>query len=53
MWLANISSIDLALMAKRLLITGVNDRHSKRDTVQQTLEYIQKKTRYVWNHTAR
>lgn len=46
-------SIDLAPVAKRLLITGVNDIHSKMDTVQQALEYVWKKRGYVCNHTAR
>jgi len=53
MWLANIFSIDLALVAKRLLITGVNDAQCKRDTVQQALEYVRKKMGYAYNHTAR
>ena len=43
----------MALVVKRLLITGVNDIHSKMDTVQQALEYVRKKTGYVCNHTAR
>jgi hypothetical protein len=43
----------LAPVAKRLLITGVNDIHSKIDTVRQALEYVRKKRGYVCNHTAR
>jgi hypothetical protein len=33
-------------------MTGVNDTHSK-DTVQQVLENVRKKTGYVCNHTAK
>jgi hypothetical protein len=54
MWPANIIfSIDLALVPKRLLIIAVNDTHSKRDTVQQALEDVRKKTGYVCYHNAR
>ena len=52
MWPANTFSIDLAVVPKRLLITGVNGKHCKRDTVQQALENVRKKAGYVCNHTA-
>jgi hypothetical protein len=44
---ANIFFIYLALVPKRLHITVVNNTHSKRDTVQQALEDIRKKTGYM------